>query len=104
MPSGAKKGERRGGRAKGTPNVNRQELQQTISEGLAKSGFDPNFNPLVYLAQLAADPIKNDDLRFSAAKEVAQYLFAKRKAIEHSGNIGVEWMDVLKQAMDGVDG
>jgi hypothetical protein len=96
---GAQKGERRGGRKKGVPNKDKTALQIEISAHLEKIGLDPDFNPVVFMAELAANPLNETDLRFQAAKEMSPYLFSKRKAIEHSGTVAVEWVDIIKEAL-----
>lgn len=79
MAGGRPKGSPRvGGRVKGTPNLRTQELIDMV----AASGQDP-FAVMI-------DLLTNEDLhlRFQAAKELAQYLRPKRKAIEVTGDDG----------------
>jgi hypothetical protein len=40
------------------------------------------------MAAIATDPSTDISLRFQAFKELAQYLYPKRKALEHSGETG----------------
>lgn len=61
-----------GGRKKGTPN----KINSEISERIRASGIDP-LNVMLDLLH-ESDP----QLRFSAAKELIQYVYPKRKAIE----------------------
>ena len=100
MPAGAKKGERRGGRQKGTPNKDKLALQELVDKKLKECGYDENFNPVVFMVELAANPMNEVDLRLTAAKESAQYLFPKFKAVQHSGEIRLNWVEVLKEALD----
>lgn len=79
--SGVKKGYRRGGRAKGTPN----KRTQSVIDKLAKLDFDP----LESLARLAIDAKKEGDkqMEFHASKELAQYVAPKRKAMEMTAEV-----------------
>lgn len=97
MAGGRKKGQTNGaGRVKGTPNKKTQELMALVEEAC------PGFNPIVGMAKIAHfgvisdwDPNENvfkvrqiaDDHRIKCLTDVAQYLFPKRKAVEHSGGI-----------------
>jgi hypothetical protein len=69
--------ERSGGRQKGTPNKKR-----SLEEVCEEKGIDP-FAALLEMAQDQSDK----HLRFQALKEVCQYLYPKRKTLEHSGEI-----------------
>jgi hypothetical protein len=72
-------GIRHGGRKRGTPNKRTQEL----SEKLAELGCDPAAG----LAAIADDPKTPIELRVSCYKELATYLYPKRKAVDlaHDG-------------------
>ncbi len=78
MPAGAKPGERRGGRAKGTPN----KATADIAEKLAKLGCDP----LLGMARIAMDKKNPLDIRGRMFSELAQYVAPKRRAVEHSAD------------------
>ncbi|UEM08077.1 hypothetical protein JL101_035360 (plasmid) [Skermanella rosea] len=100
MSRGAKPGERRGGRQKGTPN----------RRTLATVGYVDvitQIDPLEFLADVINDDVSRIrpkivtldgslielpsftfEQRMKAAVELAQYKHAKRKAIEHSGPEG----------------
>lgn len=73
---------RRGGRQKGTPNKDKQEILDLILE----SGCD---HPLQGLGKIAYIAFRDGDYQLSATcyKELAQYVAPKRKAIEHSGEV-----------------
>lgn len=75
-------GKKFGGRKKGTPNKNTQELMDMILE----TGCP---HPVQGMAQIAVQAKEegNIDLAQACYKELAQYVAPKRKAIEHSGNI-----------------
>lgn len=111
MPGGSKPGERRGGRAEGTPN----KATASIEEKLARLGCDP----LEGMARIALNDLPcgvcrgkgktkymrdgkisvricescygtlyeacAPELRGKMLAELAQYVAPKRKAIEHSG-------------------
>ena len=74
-----------GGRKKGTPNKRTQE----IAEKLLEIGGDP----LEAMAEIAASYHKEGDRAqaFKCYSEIAPYIHAKRKAIEHSGPDGEEF-------------
>lgn len=58
--------------------VSKKERFREIQEKLALLGVDP----IEILAMIASDPDNNPELKMSAAKELASYLFPKRKAID----------------------
>lgn len=72
MPNGFKAG----GRTKGTPNKKTQNLKELIEENY--SGFDPIIE-LIAISKRGNVPI---DLKVSILKDVAQYVYPRRKAIE----------------------
>ena len=74
---GSKPGERRGGRARGTPNKRTLFLEERLEE--------LNCDPIGYMAKVMMDEEAHPQVRFCAAKELAQYIAAKRKAIEVTG-------------------
>lgn len=94
-----KKGERQpgSGRKKGTPNKKTVELMQVLE----KNKFDPG-EELIYLYREAKKIFefrkKNSNLvgalsamdrMIEVAEDIAQYVYPKKKAIEHSGEVGV---------------
>lgn len=82
MPSGSKPGERRGGRKKGTPN----KKNQALADRLKELGCDP----IEDMAKVSFEAKANGDwnLLLSASKELAQYVYPKRKAVEVTGEDG----------------
>jgi hypothetical protein len=90
MSRGAKPGERRGGRQKGTPN----KRTIAVAEKLEELGCDP----IEGMAKIAMD--KNTELSFRAQmyKELAQYVAPKRKAIEGRSEDGQSFIDALREA------
>lgn len=83
-----KGGKRYGGRAKGTPN----KKTQTLMELCEQKGINP-FEGLIDLALSTLD----DGLRFQCHKELCQYLYPKRKALEVSGSMDLE---LIKRAQE----
>jgi hypothetical protein len=71
-------GNKTGGRQKGTPNKAKQALLEAIQQRF------PDYHPVLAMADIANDMDLPVDLRFSAHKEIAQYVEPKRKAIEAS--------------------
>ena len=80
MPRGAKTGERRGGRQKGTPN----KRTIAVAEKLAALGCDP----IKQMGQIALDESVEVSLRVQVLKELCQYVAPKRKAVEVTGEDG----------------
>jgi hypothetical protein len=53
----------------------------------------PDYDPLRAMIEMANEPDADPGLRFAAHKEVAGYIYPKRKAVEVSGEDG-EKLDV----------
>ncbi len=51
-------------------------------------GAYPGYDPLKHLAELANDPELDKALRMQCSKELAQYMYPKRKAVELTGEDG----------------
>ena len=87
-------GRKTGGRQKGTPNANKQELVDLLNEHY------PGYNPVVQMAGIAQDETVEMVHRVQCAKEVAGYIFPKLKSIESniSGN-----MRLVAVELTGVD-
>lgn len=66
------------GRKKGTPNKKTQDLMDKC-EARGVDVFDLMLEYVIHPCPM--------ELRFSALKELCQYLYPKRKALEHSGQI-----------------
>lgn len=80
MPPGPPKGVRYGGRQKGTPNKNTKDIQAKL-EAL---GCDP----IIGMVEIAAEARLTGDLNLAGSmyKELAQYVYPKRKAVEVQGD------------------
>lgn len=90
MPAGAKPGERRGGRAKGTPNHATKELKE-----LARQHCEAALETIVQLMQSS----ENDQTRLAAAKELIDRGYGKAvQSIEADvqGNLGVQIVTLPK--------
>jgi hypothetical protein len=74
---------RRGGRQKGTPNKHKTSFREGLREYCDKLGVDPHR----FMAEIIADKHADRLLKLNAAKELAQYIEPKLKAIEHTGDI-----------------
>lgn len=81
-----------GGRQKGTPNKSTRELHE-LAEKLNVKPFEVllhyasgNWKALGMAKKVKTDPdpVIDDNLRIRAAAEACEYLYPKRKAIEHS--------------------
>lgn len=94
-----KDGQKTGGRKAGTPNKRSLE----VAERLADMGIDP-IERLALIAQMAEQDAQaaEDGARLphlqlakDCYKELAQYVAPKRKAVEHSGSIGISHEQAL---------
>jgi len=74
--------QRTGGRKKGTPNKKTLEIQERINA----LDYDPITTMVKVSQQAMAD--ENYALAGQMAKELAQYVYPKRKAIEHTSEEG----------------
>lgn len=98
------KGQKTGGRARGTPNRDKAALLELIQETIG----DNDYHPVVAMAVIANDTsskqVKVDgkrrtvpkyplELRAMMHKEVAQYVAPKLKAIEHSAGEEVKGLN-----------
>ncbi len=70
-------GKKTGGRVKGTPN----KLSAMVATRLEELGCDP----IEGMALIAMDENSPDELKGRMFAELAQYVYPKRKAIEHTG-------------------
>lgn len=68
-------GQKTGGREAGTPNKKTLELEALIQEKF------PNFNPLIAIIEIAQSELIPTELSLQCYKEVASYLYPKRKAL-----------------------
>lgn len=73
---GSKKGERRGGRQKGTPNKKTLNFIDELG----------NFKPVQELLNLFAYT-QDDNLKFAIIKEILKYVYPQRKAVEMTAMI-----------------
>ena len=70
-----------GGRSKGTPNKNKQELINRI-----ESEF-PGYDPVLSMVAIARDENTPLELRITCHKEVAKYTHPQRKAVEMTADV-----------------
>jgi hypothetical protein len=80
MPNGVKPGERRGGRAKGTPNKKTQALIKAVEGG--------GETPLEYMLRVMRDAGAENTRRDDMAKSAAPYLHARLANVAVSGPAG----------------
>lgn len=95
-----KDGRKTGGRKAGTPNKRSQE----VAEKLEHMGVDP-IERLALIAEMAEqdaqmaenpkDRLPHLQLAKDCHKELAQYVAPKRKAVEHSGTVGISHEQAL---------
>jgi hypothetical protein len=90
MARGAKPGERRGGRSKGTPN----KRTEAVAERLEALGCDP----IEGMARIAMDETVELSIRAQMYKELAQYVAPKRRAVEMQAEVGYSWIDAIRDS------
>lgn len=78
---GASKGERRGGREKGTPNKDKKALQDKIQAEY------PGYDPVLSMVAISQSPDTPLDMKITCHKEVAKYIHAQRKAVEIANEV-----------------
>lgn len=88
------KGERMGGRQKGSRNKITEEIQAK----LARLKCDP----LEGMATIAKDPTATLELRGRMYAELAQYVAPKRRAVEHSGVNGEAIQMIISRDDEGL--
>ncbi len=75
-PKGTTGNRKTGGRKKGTPNRVTQDVIKRLQE--------LDFSPLDELVSLYRDPQATIDIKVNIARDLAQYVYPKRKAIDHT--------------------
>lgn len=70
-----------GGRKAGTPNKKTNDVIELINKQY------PGFNPVLSMIKISQDENVDVNIRVSCLKEVSNYMFPKRKAIEVDSNI-----------------
>ncbi len=83
MPRGARPGERRGGRQKGTKNkatIERERFARHVAEQAAASGEAP-LDYMLRVMRTSNDAKRRDTMAIAAAP----YVHARLSAVEHSG-------------------
>lgn len=73
-----------GGRKKGTLNRKTEDLLEICERN--------GVNVFEAMVQLAVNA-RGDDVKFDRLREIAQYIYPKRKAVEHSGEIANPYLD-----------
>lgn len=77
------KGKKTGGRVSGSKNKLSREMKNRFHEVLEQIGTKfPEYDPLLVFAQMANDQDLEPTIRLQANKELANYLYPKRKSIE----------------------
>lgn len=118
-----KEGDKTGGRTKGTPNKTTQELMDIADKlecnpfevliHFAKGDFEALGYPKEKVVAISENgeeiraPSISPELRQKSAKDACEFLFPKRKAIEHTGKDGEKLSieQFLKlEDMESIDG
>lgn len=86
---GSRPGERRGGRARGTPNRRTAELQDAV----AATGE----TPLDFLLRMMRDEDQEEAKRIDCAKAAAPYVHARLNAIDLNGQVDASFTVVINK-------
>jgi hypothetical protein len=81
------------GNPSGRPKGSRNRLTLEVIDRLQSLGCDP----IEGMAKIAMDENTELSLRVQMYKELAQYVAPKRKAVEMKADLGLTWIDVLKE-------
>ena len=71
-------------RTLGATNKNKRGLLARLQQDF------PNYHPIVEMARVANDPNADPQARFAANKEVAKYVTPQLKAVDLTGDLGLE--------------
>ena len=71
------KGFKTGGRAKGTPNRDKQALRERLSS------LYPDYDPILAMVEMANDEALEPSMRLDCHKTIANYIHPKMRSIEH---------------------
>lgn len=85
----------RGGKREGAGRPKGAVAKDTASLIAAMQEKYPDYDPVMAMIEIANDPEVDNALRLTASKEVAQYVYPKRKAVEHSGPGGTPLIQVF---------
>lgn len=65
-----------------------EQMRAAIAEAYPDHEFKREYDPIVEMGIFAANPDLSAAMRFSANREIAQYIYAKKRSIEGDGDIG----------------
>lgn len=71
--------------------VDSAKVRGTILETLERVGCDP----ILIMAEIAMDTKENTGLRLRAATELAQYIYPKKRSVEHTGDAAKQQVFVI---------
>lgn len=94
-----KKGLKTGGRKKGTPNKMTLSLQEKLAAFEDGRGFDPVTEALTLYTLIYAD---NPLVAVKIPLTLMEYIYPKRKAIEHSGEISNPFMNKSLEELEAL--
>jgi len=86
------------GRPSGTPNKRTQKLLDELER------VAPGYDPVIAMAILANSDEADNQLKFQCHKEVAQYVHAKRKAVEATVEGAIELSGAVNWVVDAGTG
>lgn len=94
-----KKGIKNGGRKKGTPNKNSLGLLEKLAAFDDGKGFDPVTEALNLFTLIHAD---NPLVAVKIPLTLMEYIYPKRKAIEHSGEIANPYLNKTLEELEAL--
>lgn len=83
------------------------QLKEVVHIPTDQGGPDGKFDPLFALARLGTNPHLEDKERIACLKEVAQYVYAKRKPVDDKGDSDdkvLYRLEVLTEDEDAAEG
>jgi hypothetical protein len=86
-------GRKTGGRVAGTPNRKTGDVEELLAS--------LDCDPIRGMAEIARNPEASLELRGRMYSELSQYVYAKRKAVEHSGADGAPIREKLEVVFVG---
>ncbi len=86
------------GRPLGSLNKNKDKLLRNLKEI-----YGDDFDPIMKMASIASDDKNDATLKLAAWKEIAQYVYPKLKAVEHTGSVDVREHMGLPEVGDRVE-
>lgn len=92
-------GKKTGGRKKGTPNKSSLSLEEKLAAFDNGAGFDPVMEALNLYTLIHAD---NPLVAVKIPLTLMEYIYAKRKSVEHSGEINNPYLNKSLEELEAL--